>query len=516
MSLPPFRFVLFLGLAALAAPSAHATRAIANWDVVPDQLLAKPFKCGVVAFHESGVGVRFKINGADAGEVKEPTLNDRTGVVEYWIEIDPAKYADGPITVAATAIPKGEGNESRQLADLNLYANHGGTLGSRNVVWVDAASGNDETGQGTEAAPFATIAKGVLAAGDGGTVYLKAGKNYAVTPIGGEPFQYWTTVTAAPGLQADDVHILTYGKDAGSTGRYGKSHLRWKNVSLFCDREPKWGSLFYFNKGDLTWFDGAVLYDKNGRLANTSLFNGSGARTFLTDTTIREFMNCGGDFQRNVRIENIGSDIYRGETGLTAINVTIRRIDRGDTEAHPDFIQFFNPKSPVENVILYNVKIYDMAAQGLFGTQGEVSDVAFVNLLIEKDPPEAAYLSQLSGSFDHVLLWNATIVDQAFNFRNSSAIKNFDPDHASIHIDSAHTGKLAWNQKEPLGANPTEGDPLFVDEEADDYRLSESSPAYQTGILCPGVPADIDGVPYGPGKPNRGAFAAGNPGPKKN
>lgn len=502
----------------------RATQAIANWDVVPDQIIVKPFKCGVVAFHETGVDVEFKINGKDAGRVKDPTLNDQTGVFEYWVEIDPAKYPDGPVTVSATAIPDGTGHEARQLEDLNLYAGSKGTVGSTATVWVDAAKGDDANGKGTEESPYATVRKGVLMVPDGGTVYLKAGKDYSLTPIGGEAFTYWTTVSAAPGLKADDVHILTYGKDDSTTGRYGKSRIRWKNVSLFCDRNPGWGTLFYFNKGDLTWFDHAVLYDKNGRLANASLFNGSGASTFLTDSTIRDVMNCGGDFQRNVTMENIGSDIYRGATNLTAINVTIRRIDKGDTEAHPDFIQFYNPKNTVSNVILYNIKVYDMLAQGIFGAQGPAKDVAIVNLLLEKDPPEAAFVSQLSGEIDHMLIWNATLVDQTFNFRNSAQLSRFDvrngvfsglatdnPDHASIVIESAHTKKLAWNQKQPLGSNPTTGDPVYVNEEVDDYRLSPQSPGHQTGVLCPGVPADVDGIPWG-SKPNRGAFAADNPG----
>jgi hypothetical protein len=521
------RLVLFLltgfFFLCLTAGPLHATKAIANWDVVPGQIIDKPFKCGVVAFHETGVDVEFKINGTDAGRVKDPTLNDQTRVFEYWIEIDPAKYPDGPITVSATAIPDGPGHESRVLEDLILHANSKGTIGSSSVVWVDAKNGNDDNGKGTEAEPYATIRQGLANVGDGGTVYLKAGRDYLLTAIGGKAFEYWTTVSAAPGLKADDVHILTYGKEDTSTGRYSKSRVRWKNVSLFRDGNPGFGTLMYFNKGDLTWFDGAVLYDKNGRLAGGSLFNGAGARSFLTDTLIRDFMNAGGGFQRNVVMEEIGSDIYRGSTNLTAINVTIHRIDRGDTEAHPDFIQFYNPKTLVENVILYNVKAYNMNAQGIFGAQGDVADVAIVNLLLEKDPTESSFLSQLSGKMDHVLIWNATLVDQTFNFRDSAQLSQFDVrngvfhrlaadnyEHESIKVSHCHAKGMVWNQKELMGDQATTGDPLFVDEEKDDYRLSPKSPAFQTGILCPGVPADIDGFLYDAAKPNRGAFAESN------
>lgn len=522
MMIPKCCMILGAVLLVAGTEELRATQAIANWDVVPDQVIGKPFKVGVVAFHETGVSVEFQVNGKSEAKILEPTLNDQTKVWEYWFELDPSKLKEGPITVGATATPKGSGHEPRNLDPLTLHIRPSGSQPDQAPIWVDADKGSDETGNGSQDSPYATIAKGVNATKDGGVVYLKAGKNYKLTQIGGgSDAVYWTSVQAAPGLKADDVHILTYGPDESTTGRYGRNRIRWHNVSLFCDRSSSdWGSILYVDKGKAAWFDGSVLYDKKGRFGNTSLFNGADSKTYLTDCHIRDIANCGGDFQRNVSFENILSDIYRGSTNLTAINVTIRKIDKGDTAAHPDFIQFYNPKTPVENVILYNIKVYDMLAQGIFGAAGDVSDVALVNLLLEKDPPEAAFRSQVSGKWDHVLLWNATLVDQTFHFRDSKEITNFDVrnsvfaslstdnvDHPSIHIDSAHVKKLVWDQKAPLGTHPTVGDPVYVDEASDDYRLSTSSPAYGTGILCPGVPADIEGKPYNPKHPNRGAFA---------
>ncbi len=520
----------FLAVLALAVPATSlATQAIANWDVVPFQRLESPLKVGVVAFHETGVDVQFLINGTDAGLVTEPTWNDWTGVTEYWIEIDPANHPDGPLTLSATAIPEGEGHEARVLSNRTLYANAGGTLGSDTICWADALLGNDTTGNGSEAAPYQTIKKAVLQAGDGGTVYLKAGTGYKLTSIGGSTFTHWTTVSAAPGLTAEDVHILTYGKDSSSTGRYGKNRIRWHKVSLYCDRNAGWGSLFYSENGHHTWFDEVVLYDKNGRWANSTLFNGNGATYYLTNSRIRDVSNCGGGFQRNLYIANIGADIYRGSNGLTAINVTIRNMDKGTTSAHPDFIQFYNPSAPVENVILYNMKVYDMLAQGIFGADGVAEDVAFVNILLEKDPPSSALRSQLTGTWNHALLWNATLVDQLFDFRTSPNISNFDVrnclfstfttdnvNHPSIAIRSAHTKSLSSGQSAPLGTNATLGNPAFQNEATDDYRITSNSPAYGTGILCPGVPADVDGFPYLAGSPDRGVFSRANAGPFQN
>ncbi|WP_269540128.1 hypothetical protein [Cerasicoccus fimbriatus] len=527
--MPPHRLFACLASAfaalALSTPSVFATQVIANWDVVPGQMIDAPFKVGVVAFHETGANVDFKVNGAAVASVDDPTWNDRTGVWEYWFELDPADYADGPLTVAATANTDGAG-ESRTLTDLTLYANSNGSLTNSTVVWLDWENGDDGN-PGTEASPKKSINAGVQAAGDGGTVYLKASENYKLTNISGGAFTYWTTVSAAPGLDADDVKILTYGA-SDSTGRFSKSGIRWKNVAMYCDPGPGYSNIFYINNGQRVWFDGCWLYDKNGRWNGTTAFNNQGGVTYLTNSKITDVNNSGGSFHRNMSIERIGSDIYRVGSGLVAINVKIRTMDKGDTAAHPDFIQLYNPNDISENVILYNIECYDMLAQGFFGGAGTAQDVALVNIILEKDPPNSALMSQMSGLWKHILFWNITEADQTFNFRNSADMEDIyvqncvfstfiadNQDNPAFNITHAHTKALNWNQTETLGENATLGDPQFVDYDNDNYRLLPTSPAYGTGSLPPGVPADVNGVPYDPESPNRGVFAKANTGEKK-
>jgi|GEM_PF-977971 len=520
----PFLYFAWLALlfAALLTPLAQATQVIANWDLVPGQMIDRPFKVGVVAFHETGAAVDFAVNGQAAASVDDPAWNDRTGVWEYWFELDPADYEDGPLTVSATAKPDGDG-EDRTLAELTLYANANGSLANDQVIWVDWDNG-DDANPGTEAAPKKNIMAGVDAAGDGGTVYLKAGENYKLTDSGGS-FTYWTTVSAAPGLAPDQVKILTYGPDDTSTGRYSKSGIRWRNVSFFGDRGPRFSNIFYINNGQRMWFDGCWLYDKNGRWNGTTVFNNQGGSAFVTNSKISDVNVVGGFFQRNLLIERIGSDIYGFGNGITAINVTIRLIDRGETGAHPDFIQLYNPGRTSENVILYNIRCYDMEAQGFFGGDGAAEDIAFVNILLEKDPSDSPLRSQLTGSWNHVLFWNIVEIDQTLDLRDTTDIKHVDvrnsvlakftsdnADHPSINISHVHSEVLNWNQTEPLGTEATIGDPLFVDESVDDYRLTSESPASGTGALPPGVPADIDGYAFDPAAPNRGVFAKQNPG----
>lgn len=512
---------LALGVSLAFTSQALATQVIANWNLVPFQRLNEPTKVGVVAFHETGANVTFSINGSVVATVDEPTMNDRVNVVEYWIEVDPADYPDGPITLEATAAPDGAGHDSRVLGARTLYANAGGTLGSSAVIWV-SPTGNDTTGAGTEANPYATIKKGILSAGDGGTVYLQAGQ-YKLTATSTPSRLYWTTVMAAPGLDAEDVGILTKGPDSTSTNRYNAHKIRWHNVSLYCDRVgTSYGNIFYLNTGQQVWMDGAVMYDANGPFAGTTTMGGSGYASYQTNGVVRDVGNTNGGFRRNMLYQDICSDTFAGGTNLLAINVTIDTIDRGTTSAHPDFIQFYSPGNVMENIILYNVRAYNMAAQGLFGSDGDAEDVAFINLLLEATPG-LSYRSQLTGVWRHALLWNTTIVNQTFDFRDSTNIADFDVrnclfnrfttdnlSHPSITIESNHTTSLAFDQTAPLGANATLGSPLFVDAANDDYRLDPASPAYETGAITPGVPADIDGVAYGP-NPNRGAYSSGEP-----
>jgi len=73
-------------------------------------------------------------------------------------------------------------------------------------------------------------------------------------------------------------------------------------------------------------------------------------------------------------------------------------------------------------------------------------------------------------------------------------------DHCHV-IDETVNGSVI-----PPGANSTTGNAKFVNASAHDYHLQVSSPAYGTGTRLQCVPADLNGVPYGP-RPNRGALS---------
>jgi hypothetical protein len=499
-----------------------STQVIGNWDVVPYQHFDGAFQVGVVAFHELGVDVRFSVDDVPVADVQVPRYNERTSVHEYWVALDAGDYDDGPIVVTATIVPDCPGHLERELDPLTLYADAGATLANPTERWASCADGDDSTGDGTEANPYATIEKAFTEVGAGGTVLLKAGSCYELTSLyPSADYDRWTTVRPAPGLLPADVDILTYGP-GDSTGRFGEDMVRWKDVRFHKDVEPGYSTLFYFESDHHAWFDGAELYDANGQWSGGNLVGGNSPyQVYYTDASIHDIMNSGYGFGRNVQMDNIGSDVFRGSSGLMSVNLTVTGIDRGDTEAHPDFFQFYHPDGTVDNVVVYNTKVVDMGAQGIFGSDGAVRNVAFVNLLMEKDPADSALISQLTGDWDHCLLWHVTTVDSGFYIREPAELRNFfiqDGVWASLHadgetslpgftIDHNHIAALTWQQDEPMGTNATVGDPKFVDEGSDDYRLQADSPAALAGVPLIGVPADVDGNSYDPQTPTLGAFA---------
>jgi hypothetical protein len=367
------------------------------------------------------------------------------------------------------------------------------------------------------------VEKAYTQVGAGGTVYLKAGLDYKLTStLANKNYQYWTTVTTAPGVTRDQVAISGNTADGTSTGRFGETMVRWKNVQIYSDNAPGYGTIFYFESGHHVWFDGTDLYDKRGIWNGTQPFGGNDPYwTYLTDGVMREMINAGGGFLRNMSISNIGSDIYGGGDGLVGINVSVDSIDPGTTGAHPDFIQFYNPGDTVENVIIYNNRAYNMTAQGIFGQN--CRDVAFVNLLLEKDPPSSFLTSQLGEVWDHIILWHVTTVDQGFligadpitsksNFNVQDCnLGGFNAAAETTLLNSTiaynHFQSLSWNQPKPMGTHATLGDQGFVDNNNDDFRVTTASKCYRSGVPLPGVPADINGDLYDPTHPDRGCFS---------
>ena len=133
--------IVFLAATCLAV----AVTPIARWDVVPYQRIerGKGMKCGVVAFSKAGIAkVTFRVNGR-LREVPAMTLNERTGVWEYWTPIAAADHPEGG-TFQVEATVHGRDGGKRVLPPLELVSNARGII-PRREAWVDATKGDDKT-----------------------------------------------------------------------------------------------------------------------------------------------------------------------------------------------------------------------------------------------------------------------------------------------------------------------------------------------------------------------------------
>lgn len=503
--------------------AAKGTPVIAAWDVVPYQVIDKPFTVGVVAFHETGCEVEFSyfVGQAPAPEVppqkvsyraQTPKFNERTGVWEFQTTIDPTGLPDGPVDVWAAAEPLGEKQET-VIGTVTLYANAGGTLKFNPPVWADCDKGDDETGEGTQEKPFKTIKAALARAGDGGTVYLKAGKGYSAQALGGgKKRDYWTTITAAPGVARDDVEI--------GPGRPGTDKLLFKGVTLYAD-PPKRGynTILAGENGDtIVWVDDCKMYNKKGRWGGGGNAFGNRYVGYVTGGITTEMDNGpGAVLLRNHKIIKITSDALT--SARTAINVEVRDINPGTTGAHPDWHQSYTGgKDNYKTCIIYNCSGFDCLSQGFFGHN--LKDSAFVNCIFHR-PPGIGY-SQYSGHMDHVLWVHCTVPTQTWLWRgtlrgtNCYVLNSIFADMKEAQGGDASGFVIDGNhfiRGKPMGDHATTGDPMFVEPEKLDFHVRAASTAARSGTPLQCVPADIDGKPRDAEHPTRGCYVCPEPKP---
>lgn len=564
------------------------TIVIAAWDVVPHQIIHKPFTTGVVAFHEKPAGVVFAVvqpplpaearakflelaarpdnkdldlsltvDGGvslacnEAGNLKQPITgnihvvfsakkkaadqpaevlldatirqveivgqprrNDRTGVWEFYTTIDPASLDDGPLEVyafpyvAGAALDDQNDESLRQWIGqpLPLYANAKGTLKFNPPVWADCDKGDDASGDGTEAKPVKTIAAALKKAGDGGTVYLKAGKGYSAQALGGgKKRQYWTTIAAAPGVARDDVEI--------GPGRPGCDKLKFKGVTLYTDPpDRKFNTILAGENGEtMVWLDDCKMYNKKGRWAGGGNAFGNKYEAYVTGGLTTEMDNGpGAVLLRNHKIHKITSDALT--SARTAINVEVRDIDPGKTGAHPDWHQSYTGgDDKYKTCIIYNCSGFDCKSQGFFGHN--LKDSAFVNCIFQRPPGIGA--SQYSGHMVHVLWIYCTVPTQSWLWRGTLHGENchvLNGVFANMsETQGGNTGGFVIDSNhfiggKPMGNQATTGDVQFVDPEKMDFHVKASSPAFRSGAPLQCVPADIDGRPRDREHPTRGCY----------
>ena len=411
-------FLLFTSGTLLAA------RPVARWDVIPHQLAEGVFKVGVVTFHETGVDVLFTVNGKKVWKAKRATMNERTGVVEYVYPFDASKHPDGPVTIGAT-VTAGDGGKY-DLPDLPLYANSNKTLGSKKIVWVDAANGN-EFADGSKETPVKTIAVGVRKAGDGGVVYLLPG-TYDMKLIGGGKNRlYWTTVRPAPGVKREQVRV--------EGGRSGTEKLRFQNLDLFSNVEPgeNRGLAIGEGGGTMAWFDNCVMHNLKGRTSGISKPFANKLRAFVTGGVTTEMtFGPGAEIVRAHRIDKISGEAFTGGN-LLAVNVKVNDIDPAGSEiVEADLYQGFAQRPHwTGDVILYGIEATECRCRGIVGRQ--LRDAAFVDIKFQ-NLGNALCVTRFSQGLENVLFARLDMVDQAWEWmRQDSGRENVWPRNVRLY-----------------------------------------------------------------------------------
>ena len=407
---------LLFAVALLGSLSLSAGRPVARWDVIPYQRVSKPFKAGVVAFHEKGVKVAFTVNGKTVATVEKPAFNGRTKVDEHFFVFDASKYPDGPVTLGATATAPGE--EPYRLPEVTLYANSGKTLGERKSSWVDPVNGNDFA-DGTKDAPVKTMKQAVNKAGDGGTVYLLAGNYQAKMIGGGKNRKYWTLITPAPGVDRSSVRFLG--------GRTGTDKIHFKNVELYSDVSDGYGTVIMGESGETSaWFDNCKIYNKPGRYAGSTVPFGNRLRAYVTGG-ITTTMGSGphAEIIRGHEIVALAGDAFAGSEMLV-VNCTVKDIDGAGTSVDPDFFRAFAAgQNWVHDTILYNVTATGCKGRAFSGTH--FRDSAVVNVSVETETGPTVR-PQFFGPVENILFVNVAVKGQGWQWMTKkNGRDNFQP-----------------------------------------------------------------------------------------
>lgn len=409
--------IALLAAALAVMPSFAAPRPVAHWDVVPYQRVSAPFKAGVVAFYDKDFKVEFTVNGKKVATVEAASYNDRTRVNEHWFTLDVAGMKDGPVTLGANVIAA-DGSSFR-LDDLPLYADAGGTLGSKKVIWVDPVDGIDYS-EGTQDRPVKTLKRAIFRAKDGGTIYLMRPGAYDANRIGGgSDRRYWTTITPAPGLTRKDVRV--------KGGRTGCDKLRFKGVQLFCNVVGGQGYLLAgVDENSVCWVEDCIMSNAAGRESALSYPFGNRLVGYVTGGATTE-MGKGpcARLVRNHVIKNISAEAFSGSDCL-AVNCRVNGIDSLGVVDTPAFSRFQAIGGAWSgNVIFANIKADDCNSNGFTGAK--LRDSVFSNVTLAMTGGEK-FESRFSGDMENVWFDKVALSGQEWVWTDTdSRVGDFKP-----------------------------------------------------------------------------------------
>ena len=379
-------------------PADSETMPIARWNVVPMQVIdSAGFDIGVVAFHANGIDrVEFEANNGSVTTIRQMTVNPRTGNREFWVTLDVPENNDSLIEIRATVYPNLQGkpfilqnvtsytqslngnasnNPEYKIVYAGSYTNDyeglmtkvsdvtdsSGVLVSSNVVlegehsmfvwgpskysnsgklYVSAADGNDEVGDGTESNPFETINAAWEEIRNNDNYQYEGAEIILMTPgiytpqeprnsngYAGGGLAGWTTIRGMDThnaseylIGANDEEELVQGNRPYS--RVGSQLTKFENVCFRAGLDTDLGDTQWVapqRRRSMVWFDRTYHFDKKGRSTGESrgsgliTTNGKIAAWYVTDANFYDRRKSAGGciIIRNTSfIKAADTDIY--------------------------------------------------------------------------------------------------------------------------------------------------------------------------------------------------------------
>lgn len=452
----------------------YDAKAIARWDVVPFQTFDGVFEIGVVAFHVNGIDrVDFAVDGGSWVSVYEMTLNPRTDVWEYWVNLDASLHSDGPVEVRAIAWPTvGEPRvlagalyesgpyvtypPTPQFIDGNhsmvLHANGFGSLVGPDV-YVKPYAGVIE-GDGSFNSPYTRITDAITAitrdpSNKFGRVILKdAGRyQYGPQPSAGNIHEHfidsWVTVKAADGVDRDDIVIVN---DTSVYFSPRQARIKYEGVSF--DDTPVHGTRLQF-RGTVAWFHNVRFFDSLGwerEAIGWPFIDPYYATDCVAEDKLYAFP--GAAMIRGCHAEKISGDVW--QMSKFVLKSTAENIDGAILNHHTDLYQMW---SWMENLIVYGCTATNLNdTQSIFlqpssGVAGELTNAAFVAFDVENESIQngthgnwgGAPFSQLQGIHKHVLFIDVSLPNQRFLMRtDAQGAGRYQPHNVLVKDSTLH------------------------------------------------------------------------------
>ena len=403
-------------------------KAIARWSSIPYQNSDR--NIGVIAFHKDGIDrVEFSANDGPWFSVSQPSLNPKTNINEYYVELNPEEvHENRVIEIRAIVYPKNngiprilqgslEGLCVDKIKQNSFYdGNHSMYVTSNKIkatAWV-SNSGNDISADGTEYNPYLTIQYAAMKLSQQNNspsncrIFLKSGQYTIGAPQTNiSPNYGWLTIESAPGLSREDVSII-----GCSAGGMKVRLLHFKNVKFYNFIGIRTSQTI----DSFLWVEKCLLTTDSNQIDTGGLATSGWMGVYATEC---EAINTRNSFRMANLVRNCKA-YHISETPLgansTVINFICDNYVKYQTD-HADVLHWFwNDPGTRENRIIYGLKATRFGTQGFYteprpsGGQ-RLDNLAMVNVHVSQDN------NSQSGSWftmdsNHTLLWNVQMPDQ--------------------------------------------------------------------------------------------------------